>query len=267
MRSVLAILQDQVTHLPLIFRLAIYEIKSKYQMHYLGILWQFLNPFMQVCVYWFVFGIGLRGGAPVGDTPFLIYLLTGLIPWMFISPTIIQGSNSIYSKVNMVSKMRFPVSILPSITIVSNTFNFLIMLVILVIITFFYKIEFGIQLLQLPYYLICMYAFIFAFTIFSSTISALVRDFQLLVQSVMRLFLFLTPIFWNIDNFSEKYRSLIDLNPFAYIVTGFRDSILSGGWFYEDWRQMFYFWSLTLLILFIGCIVHNNFKNKFVDYL
>lgn len=267
MKSVIAILRDQVLHLSLIFRLSVYETKSKYQMHYLGILWQFLNPFIRVCVYWFVFGIGLRNGAPVGDTPFLLYLLLGLIPWMFISPTITQGSNSIYSKVNLVSKMKFPVSILPSIVIMSNTFNFVIMLVILFVISFFYQLDFGIQLIQLPYYLLCMYALIFSVTIFASTISVLIRDFQLLIQSIMRLFFFLTPIFWVVDNFSEKYRSLIDLNPFAYIVIGIRDSFLSGNWFYEDWRQMFYFWSLTLLILFVGCIVHNNFKNKFVDYL
>lgn len=267
MNSIVDILKEQVSHLPLIFRLAVYEIKSKYQMHYLGIIWQLLNPLMQICVYWFVFGIGLRNGAPVGDTPFLVYLLTGLVPWMFISPTIIQGSNSVYSKVNLVTKMKFPVSTLPSITIVSNTFNFLIMLVILLVIAFFYKIDFGVQLIQLPYYLFCMYAFLFSFTILTSTISALVRDFQLLIQSSMRLFFFLTPIFWNIDSFSEKFRPFIDLNPFVYIVTGFRNSLLSGGWFYEDLRYMFYFWSLTLVILFVGSIVHNNFKNKFVDYL
>ncbi|MFC4661442.1 ABC transporter permease [Oceanobacillus aidingensis] len=267
MKSVIAILRDQVLYLPLIFRLSIYENKSKYQMHYLGILWQFLNPFIRVCVYWFVFGIGLRNGAPVGDTPFLLYLLLGLVPWMFISSTINQGSNSIYSKVNLVSKMKFPVSILPSVVIISNTFNFLIMLVILVFIAYFYNLDFGIQLIQLPYYILCMYALIFSITIFASTISVLVRDFQLLLQSVIRLFFFLTPIFWTIDNFSEKYKPFIELNPFAYIVMGIRDSFLSGDWFYQDWRHMFYFWSLTLLILFIGCIVHNNFKNKFVDYL
>lgn len=267
MRSIVQILKDQVQHLPLIFRLALYDIKSKYQMHYLGVIWQILNPLMQVCVYWFVFGIGLRNNAPVGDIPFLIYLLTGLIPWMFISPTIIQGSNSIYSKVNLVSKMNFPVSILPMITIVSNSFNFVIMVIILFVIASFYDIEFTISLIQLPYYLFCMYAFIFSFTILSSTLSALVRDVQLIIQSVMRLFFFLTPIFWNLDNFVEKYRDLIDLNPFAYIVIGFRDSFLSGKWFFEDIRHMCYFWSLTLLILFVGSIVHNNFKNKFVDYL
>lgn len=267
MINVFNILKDQVTHFPLIVRLAIYEIKGKYQMHYLGILWQFLNPFIQVCVYWFVFGIGLRSGKPVGDTPFLIYLLLGLIPWFFISPTIVQGSNSIYSKINLVSKMKFPVNVLPTIIIVGNTFNFLIMLMILIVICYLYGVEFSVYLLQLPYYILCMYAFIYSVTILTSTISTLIRDFQLLIQSTMRLFFFMTPIFWSMDNFSEKYKTLIELNPFTYIVNGFRDSFLTGDWFYEDWSYMFYFWSLTFLLLFVGSIIHNNFKNKFVDYL
>lgn len=267
MITIYSILKEQVTHLGLIFRLALYEIKSNYQMHYLGILWQLLNPLIQVGVYWFVFGLGVRQGAPIGDTPFIVYLLSGLIPWFFINQTITKGSNSIYSKVNLVSKMKFPVSILPSITIVSNVFNFVIMLVIFQFILFLYSINAGIYLLQLPYYLFSMVLFIYAFTLLSSTISALVRDFQLMVQSLMRMLFFLTPIFWSMDSFPDEFQRLIELNPFTYIINGFRDTFLGNGWFYEDWIYMFYFWSFTLLILFLGSMLHNNFKNKFVDYL
>lgn len=55
------ILQEQSSNLHLIFRLALYDIKSKYQMHYLGAVWQFLNPAIQVLLYWLVFGLGIRG--------------------------------------------------------------------------------------------------------------------------------------------------------------------------------------------------------------
>lgn len=267
MISIFLILKEQIAHLGLIFNLAIYEVKSKYQMHYLGFLWQVLNPLVQVGVYWLVFGLGVRQGAPIGEIPFILFLLSGLVPWFFISPTIMQGSNSIYSKVNLVSKMKFPVSVLPSITIVSNTINLFIMLVILQIVFILHGINAGIYLLQLPYYLISMFMFIYAFTLLSSTISALIRDFQLLVQSLMRMLFFLTPIFWSIDSFPETYQRFIELNPFTYIINGFRDTFLGSGWFYEDWVYMFYFWSFTLLVLFLGSILHNNFKYKFVDYL
>ena len=267
MTAVFKILKEQVAHFPLILRLAIYEIKGKYQMHYLGALWQFLSPLLQVCVYWFIFGVGIRNGEPVGDTPFFIWLLIGLIPWFFISPSIVQGSNSIYNKINLVSKMKFPVSILPSITIISNTFNFIIMLIVLGIVIFLYDINLGIYLVQLPYYFLCLFSLLYAITILCSTISAIIRDFQLMLQSMMRMFFFLTPILWTVDNFPEKYQTIIKLNPFGYIIEGFRDAILSQGWFFEDWRYMFYFWSFTLLILFLGSILHESFKKKFIDYL
>ncbi|MFD2627850.1 ABC transporter permease [Oceanobacillus kapialis] len=267
MTAVLNILKDQMSYFPLIFRLSFYEIKGKYQMHYLGILWQFIGPLLQVSVYWVVFGIGIRNGEPIGETPYLFWLLIGLIPWFFISPAVIQGSNSIYSKVNLVSKMKFPVSILPSISIVSNSLNFLIMLVVLVVVALFYNIGFSIYLLQLPYYIICMYAFLYALVLLCSTISVIIRDFQLLIQSLMRMLFFLTPIFWSVDNFPEKYRTFIELNPFAYVINGFRDSFLSGDWFYNDLRYLFYFWSFVLLVMFVGSVLHENFKNKFVDYL
>ena len=267
MFTVIKIFREQLAHIPLMFNLALYEIKSKYQMHYLGIVWQILNPLIQVSAYWFVFGVGLRQGAPVGNTPFIVYLLLGLVPWFFISPTIVQGSNSIYSKVNLVSKMKFPVSVLPTITIISNGINFIIMLLILVGVLFIYQINAGIYLLQLPYYMLCLFIFLYAFTLFSSTISALVRDFQLLIQSLMRLLFFLTPIFWVMDSFPKQFHPLLQLNPFTYIIEGFRDSFLARGWFYENWQYMFYFWAFTLLVLFIGSIIHDKFKDKFIDYL
>ncbi|MCA1021046.1 ABC transporter permease [Halobacillus litoralis] len=267
MIPVFKIFKEQVLHFPLIWRLALYDIKGKYQMHYLGILWQFINPLIQVCVYWFVFGVGLRQGGAVGDTPFIVFLLLGLIPWFFISPTIVQGSNSVYSKVNLVSKMKFPVSVLPSITIFSNFVNFLVMLAILGLVLFIYDINAGVYLLQIPYYMLCLITFLFSFTLLSSTISAIVRDYQLMVQSLMRMLFFLTPVFWSMDYFSSDIQRFIKLNPFAYIITGFRETFLGQGWFFDDWRYMFYFWSVTLLILVVGSMLHENFKNKFVDYL
>jgi teichoic acid transport system permease protein len=267
MKLVFNILKEQVQHFPLIIRLSSYDIKSKYQMHYLGILWQLINPAFQVLIYWFVFGLGLRAGKPVGEIPYFIWILIGLIPWFFISPTLVQGSNSIYSRVNLVSKMKFPVSVLPTITLVGNSVTFFIMLLILGAILFLNHINPGIYLLQLPYYLFSLFALLFSIVLLCSTISAIIRDFQLVLQSVVRMLFFLTPILWDISHFSSTIQSILKLNPFLYIINGFRDTFLSQGWFYEDLVYMFYFWATTALILFIGALLHENFKNKFVDYL
>ncbi|MCI4139980.1 Teichoic acid translocation permease TagG, partial [Bacillus vallismortis] len=76
-----SILNELVTSFPLILRLASYETKSKYQMNYLGVLWQFLNPLIQMLAYWFLFGMGISNSKPiltvVGEVPFIVWMLAG----------------------------------------------------------------------------------------------------------------------------------------------------------------------------------------------
>ncbi|MBS4200631.1 ABC transporter permease [Bacillus sp. FJAT-49732] len=267
MRYVIQVIKEQLLNIHLIFRLASFDLKSTYQMHYLGMIWQLLNPAIQIAAYWFVFGIGIRGGQPIGDIPFFVWLFVGLVPWFFIAPSITQGSNSIFSKVNLVSKMKFPVSVLPTIIIVKNAYNFFMMSIILIFILIINKVSPGIYLLQLPYYLFSLFAFLFSLTLFCSTISVMIRDFQTMLGSVMRLLFFLTPILWDASRLNNHLLTVLKLNPFYYLINGFRNTLLFNTWFFEDIGLTFYFWSITLLILFIGAYIHIKFRDKFVDYL
>lgn len=275
MNALARILKEQVTSFPLILRLAAYETKSKYQMNYLGVLWQFLNPLIQMLAYWFVFGMGIKksGGMAtgVGEVPFIIWMLAGLIPWFFISPTILDGSNSIYKRINMVAKMNFPISSLPSVAIAANMFSYFVMMVAYIIVLLASGIYPSLQWVEYIYYLICMIVFMFAFSLFNSTISVLVRDYQFLLQSITRLLFFLLPVFWDIaTQLGDKHPvllTLVKLNPLFYIIDGFRNSFLGGSWFFEDVTYMLYFWAFTLLLLTVGAVLHMKFRDRFVDFL
>lgn len=267
MKYVFSILREQIQYIPLIFKMAKYDTKSKYQMHYLGILWQFIMPIIQVGIYWFIFGIGIRSGEPVGDIPFIVWLIAGLIPWFFIGPTITQASNSVYSKINLVSKMKFPVSILPTITIVSNTFNFFIMLAVAQIIMMINGVYPTIQTIQLIYYIFASFALVYALSLLFSTLSTIARDFQSMLQSVIRLLFFVTPILWDPSRMPDVYHNILKLNPFYYVITGFRSSYLSEGWFFDNLAYGLYFWSFVLLTLLIGSFMHIRFRSKFIDYI
>ncbi|MDE1412319.1 teichoic acids export ABC transporter permease subunit TagG [Bacillus licheniformis] len=275
MNALVKILKEQVTSFPLILRLAAYETKSKYQMNYLGVLWQFLNPLIQMLAYWFVFGIGIRKSSEmitgVGEVPFIIWMLAGLIPWFFISPTILDGSNSVYRRINMVAKMNFPISSLPSVAIAANLFSYFVMMAIYVIVLLAFGIYPNLQWLEYIYYLFCMIVFMFAFSLFNSTISVLVRDYQFLLQSVTRLLFFLLPIFWDISTqLGDKHPALLNvikLNPLFYIIDGFRNSFFDGSWFFEDITYTLYFWAFTLLLLTVGSVLHMKFRDRFVDFL
>ncbi|MFB4473792.1 ABC transporter permease [Oceanobacillus caeni] len=267
MRDVLQVLNEQFANLGLIFRLAKYDIKSAYQMHYLGTVWQFLNPIIQVAAFWFVFGIGIRRGQPVGDVPFIVWLIVSIVPWFFINSSINQGTKSIHSKVNLVSKMKFPFSILPSVIIVKNVYNFMVMMVIVLVILLINDIYPTIYWVQLPYYLMTLMIFLFAANILLATLSILIRDIQAAINSFMRLFFFVTPIFWVAEGLPDKIVALLKLNPFYYLIEGFRNTFFLETWFYEDLTYTIYFWGFTLIMLLFGSFIHIKFKDKFVDYL
>ncbi|MGN1401797.1 MAG: ABC transporter permease [Bacillus sp. (in: firmicutes)] len=267
MNLIWQILKEHISHLNLIFRLSIYELKAKYKMHYLGAFWQVLNPFIQVGVYWFVFGMGIRGGSPVGEFPFFVWLLTGLVPWLFIAPTVNQASNSIHSKIMLVSKMNFPVSVLPTIKVVENGITFLIMVVIAQIIVVINGIMPSIYLLQLPYYLLCLFMLMLGLTLLLSTLTTIIRDIQNIVQSIIRVMMFLLPVVWNVDTLPDYAVTILKMNPFFYTIEGFRNSMLGGEWFFQDPWYTLYFWCMTFLLLLIGSAVHLKFRHKFVDYL
>jgi len=275
MNALVRIVKEQVTSFPLILRLAAYETKSKYQMNYLGVLWQFLNPLIQMLAYWFVFGMGIRKSGDVatgvGEVPFIIWMLAGLIPWFFISPTILDGSNSVFKRINMVAKMNFPISALPSVAIAANMFSYFVMMAIYVLALLAFGIYPSVHWIEYIYYLFCMIVFMFSFSLFNSTISVLVRDYQFLLQSVTRLLFFLLPIFWDISHQlgqdHPRLLALIKLNPLFYIIDGFRNRFLSGSWFFQDMKYTLYFWLFTLLLLTVGSLLHMKFRDKFVDFL
>ena len=230
-------------------------------------MWQFITPLFQIFVYWLVFGLGIRGGQPVEDVPFILWLLMGLIPWFLIAPSITQGSNSVHQKIGLVSKMKFPVSLLPTISIVGNSRNFIIMMAVFMVILIIYGISFSLYFLQLFYFIFCLYVFLFAFSILSSTIAVIVRDYQAMLQSIMRMLFFLTPILWDITTAPGWLATLLKLNPFYYVIDGIRASFLGTYWFFEQPIMFFYFWALTFAVLYIGSKLHVRFRKDFVDYL
>ena len=94
----------------------------------------------------------------------------------------------------MVAKMNFPISSLPSVAIASNLFSYAIMMVIYIIALLASGIYPSLHWLQYIYYFVCLMAFLFSFSLFNSTISVLIRDYQFLLQAVTRLLFFLLPV-------------------------------------------------------------------------
>ncbi|WP_239257194.1 ABC transporter permease [Listeria ilorinensis] len=269
MKDSFQILKDQLIHWHKIFRIARYHQRAAYQSHYLGIIWEVLSPALQVLVYYFVFGIRMNGSKLIeGDIPYIIWMLAGVIPWFFISGIIISGANSVYTNLSLVSRVKFPMSILPSITIARALPSYLTMLAIFLLFLLGGHIYPTVDWLQFFYYFACMCLFLYAMSLLNSTITILFRDYQLIIGSMMRLLFFLSGAVMDVTTNPDALLSkILKLNPFVYIIEGFRDAFFSRQWFFQSPWWMVYFWGITLLVLSLGAALHIRFKDRFMDYL
>ncbi|KRM55066.1 ABC transporter permease [Lacticaseibacillus sharpeae] len=272
MKEAWLVLLDQFKNFRVINRLAKYDEKSTFQAHFLGAIWQILDPAINIAIYWFVFGIVLYGGRLMDGYSYIAWLLPGFIAWQFMRSEILGASRSMVQRVAMVSKMQFPVSTIPTMTLFNQLINYWWMLGLSLAVMLYYGVRPSVSWIQFIYFFICMIAFLYALGLLTSTITVVVRDFHTLLNSAMQLMFWISGTIFNFQantvmSAHPMVMRIIEINPFYYVINGMREAFLGTGWFYHDIKGMVIFWSITLLIGIFGSHIHLKFRSRFVDYI
>ena len=248
-------------------RVVWYDIKIENRSFYLGTVWKVLTPFIQVGTFWLIFGLGIRGGAPIDGYPFLVWLLAGIIPWFFISRGITSGSTSINSKAGIVFKIKYPISTVPCGAILHCLYEHLILVAILVVVLLFHGVYPSVYWLNLLYYIPFTFLFLVSIAMVTSVIVRLAPDFGRLISSLMQTLFFLTPILWQETYLPPWVLRVFSANPVLYIVMGFRGSLLHQENFFDfPWRIAF-FLPMTIVVLIVGCWMQRKYAHRFVDWM
>lgn len=243
------------------------NFRKQYLGSYLGLLWAFIQPLAFMLVIWFVFEMGFRVGPTTNGTPFFLWLMCGMIPWFFIANGMTSGTGSIVNNVFMVKKVAFRVSILPLVEIGSALLIHLVLLVFLVLALLRYGFSPSLYWLQLPFYVVCSIALLLGLTWLTSAIRVFIKDIGNFVSVLMQIGFWATPIFWSLDILPEKWQAIIQFNPAYYIVNGYRDTFVTGVWFWERLELSVYYFSLTLVCMTVGALVFKRLRPHFGDVL
>src|SRR5690625_3645535 len=273
MKSAIKVIKEQFENFYLIRQLSLYEIKSQNKNNYLGMAWELINPAIQIMIYWFVFGT-IRKRAPIEmggvEVPFFAWLLAGFFLWIFCYQSIIKGSKAIYSRLRMLSKMNFPMSVIPNFVIFSNFYIHLFLLVISIVIFHFMGYHITIYYLQFIYFIFAAMCMLFAISLITSTLSTIVRDFHMFLNSTLRMLLYMSGVLWPItllDDF-PLIMKLMMFNPLFYLIEGYRAAFFGTEWYFiTHWQYSLYFWGLVILLLLVGSALHVKFRRHFIDYL
>lgn len=194
------------------------DIRGKYKGSFLGILWSFINPLLSVLVYAIVFPYVMR----IKVENYLIYLITGIIPWTFFTSSINMGIISILSNADIIKKVYFPRIILPISTVTSCLVNFLISCLIILLFCLGSGLGVTIQILWLPVIALIQYVMLLGFTFILSAVEMYVRDIEHIVNFILSMAFYVTPILYTPDIFPSNLSWILKLNPMAYLVDAYR---------------------------------------------
>lgn len=249
-----------------IWRLAKYDIKSRYLGSALGSFWVFVLPLINLSIMWFAFEFGLKAKEQNG-MPFILWLVSGMVPWTFFSEAVSASTGSIIEKSYLVKKVVFNVELLPIVKVAASATLFLFLMIVMVAIFSVYGIYPNIYWVQVPYYMTCLFFLIFGISWFTSSIVVFYRDLGQVISVLLQVGFWLTPIFWSPKILPKQFSFITFLNPMNYIITGFRDSFMFDNWFWENPMSTVYFWSVVTFFWIVGSCLFRKLRPHFADVL
>ena len=251
----------------LIWQLGKNDFKNRFASTSLGSIWGFLQPFVFMFTYVIVFQYILKTGSS-GDYPYVVWFLPGMAIWQWLNDSIMSASVSIRSYSYLVKKVVFPVDTIPMISIVASSFVGLFLVAVAVIVCMI--VGYMPNVLKLIYVLIATYAFVIAFTRFTSAVTTVVPDFSNLLGIAMQLFFWFTPIIWNLSMLDshQTILTLIKCTPFTYLVTAFREVFMEGSIISENnFIFSIVFWVIVVVMFVWGNSLFKRNKKDFADVL
>ena len=237
------------------------DIGGKYKHSFLGVLWSFVNPLLQIIVYAIVFPLIMRNNIEY----YVVFMVCGLIPWNYFSTVINRASFTMIENGNIIKKVYFPSEILPLSVVTSETVTFLISSIIIVAFTIGYGLGITINIVFYPILLVIQFILLLGISLFVSSITVYFRDLQHFIGVLLQLFFYATPIVYSIDAIPENFTWIFKFNPMTYIIEGYRDIF-----YYQTTPEM----GSLLIVLVIGillCItgylLFNKLQKKFAEEL
>ena len=259
-------LKELVRYRDLIFLFVKRNFTAYYKQTILGPAWAIIQPFLTTVIFTVVFG-NMAGLAPEGVPPFLFYL-AGTVVWQYFSGCLTATAGTFTSNASILGKVYFPRLVMPISTVISQLISFAIqMLFFLIFWVYYLLIPSGVQpnayMLLFPLLILQLAMLSLGCGIIISACTTKYRDLAMLVGFGVQLWMYGTPVAYDISIIPEKWMNLYMCNPVTPVVMTMRYAFLGEGSF--DLRYYLIGWVTTLILLFFGVVLFSRVEKTFMD--
>ncbi|MDO4394002.1 MAG: ABC transporter permease [Bacillota bacterium] len=251
-----------------ILLLAKADIIKTYSGAALGWAWALIKPVMTITVFWFAFTYGIRQGDSVNGYGFALWMIPGFMAWFYMSDMLQQGANAVRKYKYLVTKMKFPVSTIPTFTALAKlTIHICLMLIVCVIFVATGHMP-DLYWIQTFFYMLMMLIFWTSWGLFASMLGAMSKDFINLVKSLGTPIFWLSGIMWDVNRIDIVWlQKLLYFNPVTYLATGYRNCFIYKVWFWEEPLQLVIFLGMMIIMIVLAMWSYNKLIKEIPDVL
>jgi len=205
------------------------DLKARYAGSALGLYWSIVNPILLLIIYTLVFSVilGVRFKGNPNLHNYSLYLFCGLLPWIAFQESITSSVGVLTKNANLIRNVVFPLKTLHTSIVISALISELIGIAILLLFRLIMTGSIGHLSPLLVIIIFFQFLLTMGFSLFLSALNVFFRDVSPLMTPIIRMWMYLTPIFFPITIVPAKVRIIIYLNPMTSLVTAYRDVLLN----------------------------------------
>ena len=253
--------------LDLIISLTKRELASRYRGSVLGMVWSLVTPVVMIAIFTIIFAgiFKARFGASSSQWDYALYLFCGLLPWNAFQESLQLSASTIVGHANLVKRVVFPLETLPISISLAAVVNQLFGTIVLVVAIAILRRQFHATILFLPFILIPQLVATFGAAWLVASLGVFIRDIVQGIALILMAWMYLTPIIYPESVVPQRYRPVIDANPFTPLVRNYR-YVLIEGWA-PDWIGLAYFAIFAVLAFLVGYWWFARTRKNFADVI
>lgn len=261
-------LRELLHYQDLIFSFVKRDLFASHKQSLLGPLWIVLQPLMTTLVYVIIFSN--IGKLSTDGIPALLFYLPGIILWTYFADCVTGTMNTFIHQAHIFSKIYFPRLTVPISQVVTNTFRLVIQFGVFILIYLWYKmqgaaIEFHPAIFLLPFLVLITAAFAMSAGLLISVLTARYRDLENIVQFILRLLMFATPVIYPSSIVPKQYQLLFWTNPLTSIIETTRIALFSHGEI--PWTPLLITSAGIILLTYISVAIFKQFEILIADII
>lgn len=239
------------------------DVKVRYKQTALGIAWAVIQPLFAMIIFAFFFGRVAK--LPSNGLPYPLFAYAGLLPWTFFANACNNGSTSLISSSNLITKVYFPRTLVPIAAVVTGVVDFLLALVMIVpLLVMWHTAPSPLALVGIPVSMFVCVLVGFGFALWSSALVVRFRDLRHAIPFIVQIWMFATPIVYPLSLVPERYRWVVRLNPIVPVVETFRGSIFGAP---IDGSGLAVAAAIAVVLIVTGSMYFRYLERMFADVI